>query len=78
MTDNTDGSSSCSSRMCQARRSGIEGLARQQETEGTGPAEQRYCTLEARAPFNKEGEGTQAEDRHAMATGAVPCGGKKG
>ena len=55
----------------------MENFARQQATEGTEPAEWRYCILEARALSYNEDERKQAEERHATATGAVLCRGKE-
>lgn len=77
VTDSTDSSSLCGSGTHRARRSGTEDFAGQQATEGTEPAEQRYCILEARALSYNEDERKQAEERHAMSTGAVLCRGKE-
>lgn len=41
--------------------------------EGMGSAEERYCTLVARALSYNELKRKQTEERHAMATGAVSC-----
>lgn len=73
VTDSTNSSSFCGSGTCRVWRSGTEGFARQQVTEGMGPAEERYCMLEARALSYDEDERKQAEKRHATATGTVLC-----
>lgn len=46
-------------------------------TAGIGPAEQRYCILEARALSYNDDERKQVEERHAMTTGAVLCRGEE-